>query len=864
MKKFYFLVLLLNALFISREARGQNNDHITGTRIIGDPAVSETAASIMARAALADKNVTCRYSEPELQEPDRSNLPQNPFSKASANYPESTGAFNRPGNTNQTLAPQTPGLSFNGVTGPAETGSFPPDDMGAIGPAQFVVFVNGRLRTFNKSTGVADGVLNASPDIFFASVMSTPGSGQSVFTSDPRVRYDRLTGKWYFLIIDVVITNATGATPTGNRVLLAVSNTSTLTGATTFSFFFFLPDATKFSDYPTLGVDANALYIGTNMFTLAGSFSGTNGYVVKKTSILGAGPIVVTGFTGLASGSGTGPYTPQGVDNFDPSATEGYFIGSDNASFGTLVIRRVSTPGGTPTISGNISLTVSSTSNPLTVPHLGNTGGTNGNLDALDDRLFGACMYNGRLWTAHNIAVLATGVAATSGATRRNGSRWYEIQNLNATASVVQSGTVFDAAASNPRFYSVPTVMVSGQGHAAMSFTTGGLADRSNAATAGRLSGDVLGNMQATVLTTASSTAYNPSGDPGGSGGRRWGDYSYVSLDPLDNMTMWMIGQYCVSANSYGCNVTKLIAPPPATPTSASPGSINKGLSSVDVVITGIVAGGSGFYDPGANLASPALAFNHISASVTGGVTVNSITYTDPTHITLNLNTTGASLGLQTVTVTNPDGQSLTSATGIINIIGPLPVSLLNLQGRLNNNLSVTLQWQTASEFNNRGFYVERNETNDLANWQTPGFVAGAGNSNLLLKYGFLDKNIDLNKIYRYRLKQVDLDGYFTYSNEVVVRVKDLQKNSLLVSTYPNPFKAVSNITYNLPVTGYVSIKVFSALGTEVANLVDKVEQSGIHTVSFNAAELNVSKGVYYSVLEFNGEKVTNKMIMIE
>src|SRR5438876_716833 len=85
----------------------------------------------------------------------------------------------------------------------------------------------------------------------------------------------------------------------------------------------------------------------TAFSTSTGGFLHTTGFVVRKSSVLGAGPIVVTAFRDLTSG-GPGPYTPQGVDNFDPAATEGYFIGVDNQVFGKLQVRRVSTPGGTP------------------------------------------------------------------------------------------------------------------------------------------------------------------------------------------------------------------------------------------------------------------------------------------------------------------------------------------------------------------------------------------------------------------------------------------------------------------------------------------------------------------------------------
>src|SRR5207253_5241272 len=101
------------------------------------------------------------------------------------------------------------------------------------------------------------------------------------------------------------------------------------------------------------------------------------------------------------------------------------------------------------------------------------------------------------------------------------------------------------------------------------------------------------------ILYTASSTAYNPPGDPGSTQGRRWGDYSYTSLDPDDDMTMWAIQEYCNATNSYGVRVVKLLAPPPAAPASASPSTIPAGQSSTNVTITGTSTAGSSFFDPG-------------------------------------------------------------------------------------------------------------------------------------------------------------------------------------------------------------------------------------------------------------------------
>ena len=732
--------------------------------------------------------------------------------------------------------------------------------MGAIGPSQFLMGVNGRFVTYNKTTGVADGAFNVNPDNFFTSVIN----GSS--TSDPRVRYDRLTNRWFIIIINV-------STP--NRILIAVSDAASngIISATTVWSFYFIPintvtptiSNTCLMDYPTLGIDANALYIGGNNFCGASqSYNSTDGYVVRKTSLTGGGPIVVTVFRGLTpNASSAGLYTPQGVDNFNPASTEGYFIGSDNASYGTLQLRRVTNPGGTPSISGNITITVNATEAPINVPHLGNTGGTNGQLEGSDDRLLEASIRNGYLWTTHNIQVDASGVASATGG--RNGTRWYQISGIATgnTPAVTQSGTVYDGSASNPISYFMPSVIATGQGHAALSMTSAGNNARINTATAGRLSTDAAGTTGTVLYPTASTTAYNPSSDPGGSSGRRWGDYSFISVDPYDDMTMWMINQFCNAANSYGCRITKLIAPPPATPALCTPNAAAKGLTSVNITLTGTVVNGSGFFDPGADPASPALPYHHISASITGGVIVNSITYNSPTSITLNINTASAALGLQNITVTNPDGQTLTG-NNLLTITSALPVTTLGLHGQLNRNMTVSLSWTTSSEMNNRGFYIERNETNDMNNWVSLGFVQGAGNSNSNINYSFLDNGITFNKNYRYRLRQVDIDNHFSFSNEALIKVTDAKKNELLLTCYPNPFKSTINFSYNIPANNKVSLKIYNTLGMEVYKVVDQYQQAGIYQTTFNAARLGLSKGVYYCTLVAGEEVVTTKMILSE
>ncbi len=655
----------------------------------GEKGSRETMADIAARQQREDQLAKGKPKKfrlkTEKEMPERDALPQNPDSPAVARWVPSRNIADNIATMIAPLAPQSLGINFTGAT-LADTSAFPPDSMGTVGPSQFAVFVNGRIRSFNKTTGVADGVLNVDPDVFFASIMTTVPPAGLNFTSDPQIRYDRLSGRWFLSIIDVPssTTNSIGDTP--NRWLLAVSDAASsnaLSGGTVWTFFFVQQNTVgggnsgEFLDYPSLGVDANALYVGGNMFVASsGAFSDCSAFVIRKSSVLSGGPLVVTAFRGIVPNAASdGPYSPRGVDNYDPAANEGYFIGPSATTLGRLVFRRVSTPGGTPTISANILLTVSSTSTPIPVQHLGNTGGNNGRLDSLEDRLFAAHIRNGRLWTAHNVAVTSAGVASTSNTQRRDAVRWYELNGIRSTDNggtpvVVQSGTIFDnsASLSNARQYWMPSVMVSGQGHAALGFSTAGTPFRINAATAGRLVGDSLGALQPFTNYTATAAAYNPSSDPGSSSGRRWGDYSFTSVDPNDDMTMWSIQEFCDSANSYGVRVVKLLAPPPATPVSCSPSSITQGVANVSVVVSGTSTNGSGFFDPGAGF------LNHISATVNGGsVTVNSIAYSNPTNITLNITVASdAVAGAFAVTVTNPDGQSVASTSGILTIVSPL------------------------------------------------------------------------------------------------------------------------------------------------------------------------------------------------
>lgn len=618
------------------------------------PGITETVAEIMEREAMLPAD---HYTKPkprtnpefEMETPEKR---QNPNAPEISQWPPQTENQKNVKPNEQDL-PQTVGTNFSGIA-LSESGFIPPDTQGDVGPSQVLVVANGRIKVFSKA-GVLGG-LNSDLDVFFTSVLN--GSQ----TSDPHIRYDRLSGRWFVVAINLQTAP--------NRVMIARSSGSTITNTSSFTFFQFTANQpgsiSGFLDYPTLGVDKNALYIGGNMFnnTLTSAI-GNNGYVINKANLI-AGSLTVTGFTLTPTGSSAGPYSPQGVDNDEPSATEGYFIGVDNLSFSLLVMKRVTNPGGSPSISGNLNITVLATVFPETVPQTGSAS----RMDALDDRLFAAEIHKNKitgaitLWTAHNIEVNSSGVASSSG--NRDAARWYEITNLTTTPVLNQSGTLFDNAASNPRYYWIPSIAMSGQGHVSIGASTSALNANAGIHVAGRLRTDVLGTNQAATLVQSSSTIYTLS-----DGSRvRWGDYSQTSVDPNDDQTMWTFQEYCNAANSWTVKVTQLKAPAPATPSSSNITNIMTGQPSVNIIITGTSSGGTEFFDPGADAGGPGFA-NHIAASISGGVTVNSITFNSPTQVTLNISTVGSSAGQKNITITNPDGQQATG-NNLINIL-PLP-----------------------------------------------------------------------------------------------------------------------------------------------------------------------------------------------
>jgi hypothetical protein len=205
---------------------------------------------------------------------------------------------------------------------------------------------------------------------------------------------------------------------------------------------------------------------------------------------------------------------------------------------------------------------------------------------------------------------------------------------------------------------------------------------------------------------------------------------------------------------------------------------------------------------------------------------------------------------------------SLSAWVSIIEDSTIIPVELNNFTANVNQG-KVNLSWETSSELNNLGFFIERKNIDAYANeteWVEIGFKEGRGNSTERNLYQFEDHPLN-DGTYHYRLRQVDYDGSFEYSNEVEVNLFFV-KSFELSQNYPNPFNPSTTISFQLPEASFISLKVFDALGTEVETIAEGKYPAGVHEVVFDAEKL--SSGLYLYRIISGTNELTRKMMVVK
>lgn len=187
-----------------------------------------------------------------------------------------------------------------------------------------------------------------------------------------------------------------------------------------------------------------------------------------------------------------------------------------------------------------------------------------------------------------------------------------------------------------------------------------------------------------------------------------------------------------------------------------------------------------------------------------------------------------------------------------------LPVELTSFTAAATEN-HVDLAWNTASENNNYGFEIQRKSSG--SDFKILAFKPGAGNSAEPQSYFFRDDriNTDAGKV-TYRLKQIDLNGTFTYSHEI--EVDAIPSYIALSQNYPNPFNPVTTINYSTGTTGNVKLQIFDPLGNLVAEPVNETQSTGSYQINFNGTAL--PSGTYFYKLTAGGSSVVKKMTLIK
>ena len=578
-----------------------------------------------------------------------------------------------------TVAPATPPVTLgfeglgNGQYGFGVTGA-PPDTEGTVGATQYVQWVNTSFAVFNKSTGA----LIAGPTAGNTLWSGFGGGCQANNDGDPIVLYDKLAQRWVFSQFSV--------STTPYLQCIAVSTTSDATG--TYNRYSF--QYSNFDDYPKMSVWPDAYYETFNMFAGGTTFVGADACAYNRSAMLAGTAATQVCFQ---QGTSVGGLLPSDLDGSTapPAGSPNYmlYFGTNNLNLFKFHVD-FTTPSNS-TFTGPTVINVAAFS-PLCgggtcVPQPSTTQ----QLDSLADRLMYRLAY--RNFGSHESLVVNHSVVAGSG----GGIRWYEIQNPSGTPVVAQQSTF--APDSNYRW--MGSVAMDQAGDLAVGYSVSSSSISLSVRFAGR------------VPTDPASTLESEVNIVGGSGSQtgslsRWGDYSAMQIDPVDDCTFWFTEEYMKTTGSFnwntrianfkfpGCGTTGT----PDFTIGASPSSvtINQGSNGTSTItITSL----NGFN------AATTLSASGLPSGVTAAFSTNPVTPPANGSATSTLTLTASSsatTGAAAVTITGTSGS--TTHTTTINLtvntaaqpnftIGASPSSVAVTQGG-NGTSTVTITSQNS------------------------------------------------------------------------------------------------------------------------------------------------------------------------
>ncbi|MFL6585097.1 MAG: hypothetical protein ACJ8KU_11340 [Chthoniobacterales bacterium] len=472
-----------------------------------------------------------------------------------------------------TLAAAAPSIAaslsnFDGIPFPGVgCNCAPPDTNGAVGKTQYVQIVNEGFQVFDKSTTAS---------VYGPAAISSIWSGfggacQNFGNGDPVVLYDQLADRW-------IITQFASSTSTGPETdeCVAVSTTGDATG-TYFRYGFHL--GSNFYDYPHLSVWPDGYYMSMNVFNAAGtSYLGPQAFAFDRAKMLTGAPASFLSPVGPLGGS-VDPFLPANLDGMTlpPVNAPATFVGFPgqaitpsyttyhfHADFGTPA-NSTFTTFASPAAAGFTSLC------PTTRACVPQSGvASSSNLDGIGDRLMFRLAY--RNFGDHesvvgNYTVSANGVA---------GIRWFELRNVTGGPVTKYQESTYQP---DTTWRWMGSAAMDGQGNIAIGFSASSSTIHPQLRYAGRLAGDPVN-----VLSQGEAHLFDGPGSQTGTS-NRWGDYSSLTVDPVDDSTFWYTSEYYSTTSSFNWRTRigsfKLAAgsptptpspsatatPPPPTPT---------------------------------------------------------------------------------------------------------------------------------------------------------------------------------------------------------------------------------------------------------------------------------------------------------
>jgi hypothetical protein len=418
----------------------------------------------------------------------------------------------------------TNGLSFDGIgvgLGGFSPSSAPPDTNGAVGSTQYVHWVNTSFAVFNKGTGA----LVFGPAAGDTLWQGFGGPCEANNDGDPIALYDRKANRWLMTQFSV----------SGGVFYqcVAVSTSADATG----TYRRFAYQFTAFNDYPKAGVWPDGYYISFNMFNASGTaFLGGRACVLDRIRMITAadtpGPIQC--FQLSSSFGGLLPSDQDGAAN-PPAGAPNYFL-----AFGTNVLQlwKYHVDWATPansTFTGPTNINVAAFSEACGGGTCIPQPSTTQQLDSLADRLMYRLAY--RNFGTHES--LVTSHSVTTGATA-SGVRWYEVRNPNGTPSLFQQGTYSPDATSRW----MGSIAMDQQGNMLLGYSASSSTVRPSVRITGRAASDPVGTMQ------SETNVHTGVGSQTG-GLSRWGDYSAMTVDPVDDCTFWFTTEYLKATGSF-------------------------------------------------------------------------------------------------------------------------------------------------------------------------------------------------------------------------------------------------------------------------------------------------------------------------